>query len=156
MSNLYQIIVSNIGNVNTTINRKIAYKLFHEYRQQSKDNYGRASGETVTMLIDGIEHKEYRPKIKLPLIKDIRALLVALKADIGDEYKVDEDDTIPTMMVTIGANSQGEWSYQTGDNSYTGGAYGFPHWAIVYLTRRSNSTYLARDIVDQIAELQYQ
>lgn len=95
--------------------------------------------------------------MKLPLIKDIRALLVSLKGTICDDYRAegDEDSPIPSMQVTIGANEQGEWSYQTGDNSYTGGAYGFPHWGVIYLTRRSNSTSLARDAIDQIAELIY-
>lgn len=153
MPKLYQIIVSNIGNVNTTTDRKFAHELFREYREQSKNNYGRGAGETVTMLIDGIKHKEYQPLVKLPLIKDIRALLVDLKSTIGDDYRVDDDDTVPIMQVTIGANDQGEWNYQTGDNSYTGGAYSYPHWGICYLTRRSNSTELARDIVDQIAGL---
>lgn len=93
--------------------------------------------------------------MKLPLIKDIRALLVALKPDIGDEYRAtdDRDDNTPGMCVTIGASADGSWSYQTGDNSYTGGAYGHPYWAVIYLYRRSNSTELARDAVDQIAEL---
>ena len=92
---------------------------------------------------------------KLPLIKDVRALLVDLKPCINDDY-LEDGETVPSMMVTIGANANGEWGYQTGDNSYTGGAYSYPFWGVVYLTRRSNSTELARDIVNQIAELQYQ
>ncbi len=97
--------------------------------------------------------------IKYPLIKDLRALFVALKCDIGDDYRAsefdDESDT-PAMSVTIGANEEGEWSYQTGDNSYTGGAYGYPHWAVVTLERRSNSTELAREAVSQLADLMNQ
>ena len=39
------------------------------------------------------------------------------------------------MMLTIGISNDGDsFSYQTGDNSYTGGAYGFPHWVVIYLT----------------------
>ena len=94
--------------------------------------------------------------MKLPLIKDIGALLISLKPTIGAEYRADAlsaDDTTPSMLVTIGADESGNWSWQTGDNSYSGGAYHYPHWALVTLTRRANCTELARDAVDQIAEL---
>ena len=87
-------------------------------------------------------------------------LFKALKADIADDYRAsdDPDDTTPGMQVTIGftpANEDNEasWSYQTGDNSYTGGAYSHPHWAVVSLYRRSNSRELAEECASQIAEL---
>lgn len=96
--------------------------------------------------------------MKLPKIKEIRALLIDLKKDIRDDYRAsdDSDDNTPGMSVTVGADKNGNWSYQTGDNSYTGGAYGMPFWAVISLYRRSNSTELARDVVNQIAELQWQ
>lgn len=92
-------------------------------------------------------------KTKLPKIKEIRALLIELKKQIRDDYRASDDpeDKTPGIQVTIGANEKGEWNYQTGDNSYTGGAYGFPHWGIAYLYRKSNSTQLARDVIDEIA-----
>lgn len=92
---------------------------------------------------------------KLPPIKDIRALLIDLKGDIGDEYRASDDpeDTTPGMSVTIGWNDKtGQWSYQTGDNSFTGGAYSYPIWAVVSLYRKSNSTDLAKDILSQLAD----
>ncbi len=93
-------------------------------------------------------------KTKLPSVKDLTALFVSLKSQIGDEYRASEDseDNMPGMCVTIGANDQGNWSYQTGDNSFTGDAYGYPHWAVVSLYRRSNSRELAKDAIDQLAE----
>ena len=85
-------------------------------------------------------------------------LLKSLKQTIGDDYRASEDEDTPGMCVTIGFTPGSEdklcaWSYQTGDNSYTGGAYGHPHWAVVSLYRRSNSRQLAEDCADQIAEL---
>ena len=81
--------------------------------------------------------------------RELCALLKALKRDIGDEYRAQEDDTLPGMQITIGVSADlTEWSYQTGDNSYTGGAYGFPYWGVGVLYRRSNSRNVARDIVD--------
>lgn len=93
------------------------------------------------------------------LIPEWTKLLKSLKADIDDDYRASDSDeeTLPGMCVTIGFtptndNSGCSWSYQTGDNSYSGGAYSHAHWAVISLYRRSNSTTLAGDIADQIAE----
>lgn len=87
-------------------------------------------------------------------------LFKALKSDICDDYRASDDpgDTMPGMQVTIGFTPANEdkaasWSYQTGDNSYSGGAYSHPHWAVVSLYRRSNSRELAEDCASQIANL---
>lgn len=93
-------------------------------------------------------------KAKLPTIAAIAKLLRALKPDIADDYRCtdDPDDTIPGMLVTIGASTNGSWNYQTGDNSYTGGAYGHAYWGVIYLHRRTNSITAAREAVNEIAE----
>jgi len=110
------------------------------------------------------------------LEKDIRRmvpqwerLFKALKGDIGDDYRASDDseESTPGMCVTIGFTPAGygtaerphlveceaSWGYQTGDNSYTGGAYHHPYWAVVSLYRRSNSRKLAEDCASQIGEL---
>lgn len=92
------------------------------------------------------------------LEKEITALLKQLKKDIGDDYRCSDDpeDNTPGMLVTIGATPDDEgnlkWSYQTGDNSFTGGAYGHAHWGICYLYRRSKSAELAEQAVSEIAD----
>lgn len=95
-----------------------------------------------------------KPKYKLPRIGEIARLLRSLKPEIEDEYRATDapDDITPGMCVTIGASPDGTWSYQTGDNSYTGGAYGHKYWGVTYLYRRSNCQELAREVVDEIAE----
>lgn len=90
---------------------------------------------------------------KLPTIKGVAALLHALKADIGDEYRAEgcKGEPTPSMTVTIGADgTSAEFGFQTGDNSFSGGAYGYPYWGVVILTRRSNCRELARDAIEQI------
>lgn len=85
--------------------------------------------------------------------KEIEGLLKALKPEIGDEYRAHEESSLPSMQVTVGAEMiDGEiaWNYQTGDNSYTGGAYGFSNWGTADLYRRSNTKELAADIVDNL------
>lgn len=100
-----------------------------------------------------ITEKEYRR-----LEREVTALLKSLKGDIGDDYRASDDseDNIPGMCVTVGAtpmdNGLLSWNFQTGDNSYSGGAYGHHNWGVVSLYRRSNCKELAHDCVDQIAE----
>lgn len=85
---------------------------------------------------------------------EVAALLADLIPEIRDDYRAtdDADDDTPGMLVTVGADESGTWSYQTGDNSYTGGAYGYPAWGVGYLFRDSDPREVARGIVDEIAE----
>jgi hypothetical protein len=151
----YRIVVGNIGEVLSCSRRDDANRCYNAYVEESKTEYGRASGEPVTMFQGDTIVREYVPKVKLPTIAEIRSLLVSLKPTIGDEYRSEGcEDGPPSMDVTVGwTPSTGSWSYQTGDNSFTGGAYGHPHWAVVSLNRRSNSTELAKDVIEQLADL---
>lgn len=97
--------------------------------------------------------------LPLPTIKSLSSLIKALKPSIRDDYRAyaDEpgmdDENIPSVLLTIGWDAEsGEWSWQTGDNSFSGSAYFFPHWGIVAVYRRSNSLDLARDIRSQLAD----
>ena len=81
-------------------------------------------------------------KHKLPTIKEITDLLKSLKKHIADDYDR------PGMCVTIGVNPEnGEWDWQTGDNSYSGAAYFYKIWGIGYLYRNSNCREVAKDIL---------
>ena len=94
---------------------------------------------------------------RLPTIADLARLFSALKPEIHDDYRAfeeDDDSNTPSMQVTIGWTPEsGAWDYQTGDNSYSGGAYLHPHWAVVALYRRSNVRDLAREVQDQLDAL---
>lgn len=48
----YRVIVGNIGEVCSTDGRNEAVKAYGSYKRDSQANYGRASGESVT-LFDG-------------------------------------------------------------------------------------------------------
>ncbi len=91
-------------------------------------------------------------KTKLPSIAEIARLVRAIKSDICDEYRAFEDDEIPGIQLTIGVSEDGSWSYQTGDNSYSGGAYSHPYWGVAGVYRRSNSREVAKDLIDQCAD----
>jgi hypothetical protein len=70
--------------------------------------------------------------------------------------KVYLSTTQKELGITVGVTpTEGgfDWNYQTGDNSFTGGAYGHPHWVILYLMRRSNCRELSKEAVSQLREL---
>lgn len=65
-------------------------------------------------------------------LPDWTKLIAALIPQIRDYYRAtdDPDDNTPGMQLTIGFTQEREmpdapysWHYQTGDNSYSGGAY---------------------------------
>lgn len=76
-------------------------------------------------------------------------LITGLIPTIGDEYRAHEESDGPSMQVTVGADRE-SWSYQTGDNSFSGGAYGYQDWAVIYLDRESNPETQADDIIGQL------
>lgn len=92
-------------------------------------------------------------KLKTPTIKELAALVRHVKTCISDEYRVFEDDDEPGIQLTIGWNAEdGEWSYQTGDNSCMGSAYYYPTWAVTTVYRRSNSREVARELINELLE----
>ncbi len=93
-------------------------------------------------------------KAKLPTIAEISSLLRAIKTTIADDHRCtdDPDDNTPGTLVTIGASPDGSWHYQTGANSFMGGAYSHSYWGLIYLHRRTNSREAARQAIDEIAE----
>jgi hypothetical protein len=91
-------------------------------------------------------------------LADLTLLVSELQTQIGDEYRAydceckgarqgrHEEDCLPSMQVTIGADAEG-WGWQSGDNSYTGGAYGYQHWGVGTLTREDDATAFARELL---------
>lgn len=93
------------------------------------------------------------------LKQDFYTLLVAIKKDQhwpsmrAEAIKNGEDGA--WVEVTIGCTFNFElgeisWNYQTGDNSFTGGAYGHPEWFNVTLCSRSNCWGLTGDLISEI------
>jgi hypothetical protein len=86
-------------------------------------------------------------------------LAASLIPEISDDYRASDDpsDDVPGMCLTIGYTPESEdedesWHYQTGDNSYSGGAYGHPHWSVVSLYRDTVPADVAEEIIDQLSE----
>jgi len=68
-----------------------------------------------------------------------------------------EDEYTPYMDITFAISEDGTaWNYQTGDNCYTGGAYGLPHWAVSTIDADTTADSLLDDVVGQWLDLMYQ
>jgi hypothetical protein len=99
---------------------------------------------------------------QLPSLRqELYSLLVAIKKD-ADWHTLrryfrwsDSSYSTPYVDVTIGCTfdfAEGciSWSFQTGDNSFTGGAYGHPEWFTTSVLRRANCKDLAKDLIEEI------
>lgn len=99
---------------------------------------------------------------QLPSLKqELYSLLVAIKRD-ADWHTLrrhfrwsDSSCSTPYVDVTIGCTFDfGEgsiaWNYQTGDNSFTGGAYGHPEWFTTSLLSRTNCKDASEDLIEEI------
>ena len=58
-------------------------------------------------------------------------------------------------QITIGCDGE-KWGFQTGDTSFWGGAYGFAHWGIGYVSdddgNEQSGEEIALNIIDQLEE----
>ena len=92
---------------------------------------------------------------------DVIADIAQLAQSLHDEYM--EDDEIVAaandengegvMLLTIGAgvsDDDVDWSWQSGDNSYTGGAYSYPNWGVVWFSPEMTGKEYAKEIVDDL------
>lgn len=81
---------------------------------------------------------------------ELTARLIALKVQIEDTFVAD-GETVPGLDITLGVSLDPDsWAVQTGNNCYTGVAYGHPIWATGRLYRRTNSGGMAHDLLQQI------
>lgn len=85
--------------------------------------------------------------------KHLVALLKSLKKDIADDYRGSGEDNLPSFDITISMNEEAtHWSYQTGDNSFTGNCYGHPYWGIGTVYRTSNCEELSKELIQSLSE----
>jgi len=86
-------------------------------------------------------------------ISSLYPILRTVKQAINDDYRAFEEDEVPGIQITVGYHAnEGTWTFQTGDNSFMGAAYGYPYWGVAGVYRSSNCREVARDIIDQIME----
>ena len=105
---------------------------------------------------------DHEPTIPQEVKDDLTRLVAALIeeenwedfAPGGDCHDPDDGDEVTSaMQLTVGTNDGTSWGYQTGDNSFTGGAYGSRHWAVTWIGPDSKPADVVEEICDQWLEL---
>lgn len=94
-------------------------------------------------------------QFKARILPELAGLLKELQGDIGDDYRDgnDPNDDTPAMHITIATDdSLADWTYQTGDSSYSGSCYHYPYWGSGTLTRDCNCEKLADELIENLAE----
>jgi hypothetical protein len=84
----------------------------------------------------------------------ILTLITCLIREVPDEEDCHRAGYgLPELELTIATDSRLDaWSYQTGDNSFFGDAYLYPHWAIAILQPDSVPADVTDDIMEQLLE----
>ena len=87
---------------------------------------------------------------------ELADLIRGLQPTIGDDYRAydDSDSDEPSMLLIIGVDAKG-WGWQTGDNSYTGGAYSYANRGFVALTRDADAETLAAELLSDLESWAY-
>ena len=78
-----------------------------------------------------------------------------VRREIDDDCLAFEGDEEPGIQYTLACNDDGsDYAAQTGDNSYTGAAYGLAHWGVVGVYRDGVLADVARDLISQNIDFQ--
>lgn len=84
------------------------------------------------------------------VLKDIEQLL---KHNLN-EWKQYLDHENLYIDLTFGFNENfDQFGYQTGDNSFTGGAYGFKNWIVLSISSETSINDIFEDIYHQLNQL---
>lgn len=90
--------------------------------------------------------------MSFPSVQEIAKLCRSIKKDIHKQDRAYDEDDRPGILLTVGADKSGDWSYQTGDTQFSGGAYGYPHWGQAAIYRSTNCTTAAREILRELRD----
>jgi hypothetical protein len=74
--------------------------------------------------------------------KIAQSLLSQLPADCKNNYQT----------LTVGIDTKGNFGWQSGDNSYSGGAYGFPIWGVCHFDSKSALEDIVGEILNQLSD----
>ncbi len=88
----------------------------------------------------------------LPSKEQLIKLIEHIQDNDLSSLSLEEDEFIDLTVASDGTD-QGDWGYQTGDNSFSGACYLYRHWAVGYIDDQTNPQDLATELLDQLEEL---
>lgn len=84
-------------------------------------------------------------------VENLVAVINAVKKEIDDDM-IQEGGDEPSIQITISTDRAcGQWSYQTGDNCYSGSCYGDPYWGVGRIHRDTDASELVRELIEDLA-----
>ena len=90
--------------------------------------------------------------------RDLSTLIASYVSELPPYPENPEDEDPESVLeFTLGYTPEDEtWGYQTGDNSFVGGAYSHPFWGVTWLTSETNSEETAKELINEIDDQMYQ
>ncbi len=87
-------------------------------------------------------------------VDDKIKVLVPQVQSILEDYLADTHKSVDaeTLQMTFASDDLETFTFQSGDNSYSGACYGLRNWGVVELGTDSDCKELAIDAVEQIAD----
>lgn len=89
----------------------------------------------------------------------VKAEIAAIAAGVSRYYLgIDDEGELEDLasMLTIGADCDDDgnvtWSWQSGDNSYSGSAYPYPYWGVCYFSPDMSATDYAEAVIDDLVQ----
>ena len=99
----------------------------------------------------GLLPNQMEYNMNTPHPDDLTALVEHTKVWI--EPRTSEDDETPGILLTVGWDpDNGNWDWQSGNNTYHGNAYGFPIWAVVDVRADTDTRDVVENILLQLEE----
>ena len=90
-----------------------------------------------------------------PSKSEVIELLEELLSHVNEDMEDGMDITIASDGKVCDVTGSVDWNYQTGDNSYTGGCYGYWNWAVGTIEQNMcdcDIEDLALNLIDQLEE----
>jgi hypothetical protein len=89
----------------------------------------------------------------LPTNEEVSELIERIVSHLNQD-----GDWLDGLDLTIATNGEAndcdtaDWTFQTGDNSYSGSCYHYRHWAVTTVYRDTNPSETATELINQLDE----
>ena len=144
----YEVIVGNVGTIYQGDNLASARKEYKAYVKISKEGYGRAGNEEVTLFDGGDILEEYHPKEQkfvYPTIAELYPCIRACKPTKQECEEYSDGYSDGYIDVRIQCETDG-WQFHSGDPQYDTSYKGV--WGYGTLAWNDNCREKARELID--------
>jgi hypothetical protein len=109
--------------------------------------------ENSGAYLDSKEQARVYPLWREAMFRASVTALVTHLVKFADPPEDNEYGESEGTMLTIGTDDYTDYGHQTGDNSFTGGAYGYPYWGVTYYDSDSDVADVVDDLMRSLDEV---